>query len=172
MFPCKNWERMNQKLNICFTHGVSDFEQCFLKVISVSGFTQNPSTKLSQIHKLHWDTPFACIACDELNVDFDESSSHVFCCSYSRLVGNALAVFFLFILFCFLFVFLFCFFNLEAEVNQQKQESTRGPVVSGYKYLGPLNGLGKGELVNRTDMVAKEHDRNVINSLTTVIINI
>lgn len=88
MFPCKNWERMNQKLDICFTHGVSDCEQYFPKVISDCGFTQKLSTKLSQIHKLQWDTPFACTACDGLNVDFDESSSHVFCCLSSRLVGK------------------------------------------------------------------------------------
>lgn len=59
---------------------------------------------------------------------------------------------------------LLSFFHLEAgppkpKANQQKQENTRGPVVPGYKYLGPLNGLGKGELVNRADMVAKEHDK-------------
>lgn len=116
MVPCKNWERMNQKLDICFTRSVSDCEQCFLKVILVSGFTQNPSTKLSQIHKLQCDTPFACTACDELNVDFYESSSHVFCCSYSRLVGKGWPCTCCCFFIC---LFLFCFvFRLEAEVNQ------------------------------------------------------
>lgn len=59
---------------------------------------------------------------------------------------------------------LLSFFHLEAgppkpKANQHKQDNTRGPVFPGYKCLGPLNGLGKGELVNRADSFAKEHDK-------------
>lgn len=71
MFPCKNWERLNQKSDICFTHGVSDCEQCFPKVRSDSGLIQKLHTKHSQIHTLQWDTPFASTVCDGFNVDFD-----------------------------------------------------------------------------------------------------
>lgn len=122
MFPCKNWERMNLKLNICFTHGVSDFEQCFLKVISVSGFTQNPSTKLSQIHKLHWDTPFACIACDELNVDLMSQVVMYFVAHIPYWLEMHLLCFFY--LFCFAFCFCFCFVFLilrQKLINKNKK---------------------------------------------------
>nr|QDX47270.1 capsid [Rhinolophus pusillus adeno-associated virus BtAAV-CXC1] len=43
------------------------------------------------------------------------------------------------------------------KANQQKQDQ-RGLVVPGYKYLGPFNGLDKGQPVNKADEVAREHD--------------
>ena len=55
------------------------------------------------------------------------------------------------------------FLELEAgpprpKPNQQKQDNARGLVLPGYNYLGPFNGLDKGEPVNRADAVAREHD--------------
>lgn len=55
------------------------------------------------------------------------------------------------------------FFDLEAgppkpRAHQQSQDDTRGLVLPGYKYLGPLNGLDKGEPVNHADAVARDHD--------------
>lgn len=55
------------------------------------------------------------------------------------------------------------FLGLEAgaprpKANQQKQDDARGLVLPGYKYLGPGNGLDKGEPVNFADSVAREHD--------------
>nr|QPN96233.1 coat protein VP2 [Bearded dragon parvovirus] len=38
-------------------------------------------------------------------------------------------------------------------------DSRRGLVVPGYKYLGPFNGLDKGEPVNAADAAALEHDK-------------
>nr|QKE60687.1 MAG: capsid protein [Dependoparvovirus sp.] len=44
--------------------------------------------------------------------------------------------------------------------NQQHQEdNARGLVLPGYKYLGPFNGLDKGEPVNAADKAALEHDK-------------
>nr|AJE25863.1 cap [Bovine adeno-associated virus] len=55
------------------------------------------------------------------------------------------------------------FLGLEAgppkpKANQQKQDNARGLVLPGYKYLGPGNGLDKGDPVNFADEVAREHD--------------
>lgn len=52
-------------------------------------------------------------------------------------------------------------FHPEFENKQpspEKKDDARGLVVPGYKYLGPFNGLDKGEPVNHADAVAKEHD--------------
>nr|QZX63267.1 capsid protein [Adeno-associated virus] len=43
--------------------------------------------------------------------------------------------------------------------NQQKQDNSRGLVLPGYKYLGPFNGLDKGQPVNEADAAALEHDK-------------
>ena len=61
------------------------------------------------------------------------------------------------------------FYHLESgpphpKANQQTQESpekddSRGLVFPGYKYLGPFNGLDKGEPVNEADAAALEHDK-------------
>lgn len=45
----------------------------------------------------------------------------------------------------------------KPKANQQKQDQ-RGLVLPGYKYLGPFNGLDKGQPVNKADEVAREHD--------------
>lgn len=45
----------------------------------------------------------------------------------------------------------------KPKPNQQKQDQ-RGLVLPGYKYLGPFNGLDKGQPVNKADEVAREHD--------------
>lgn len=55
------------------------------------------------------------------------------------------------------------FLGLEAgppkpKPNQQHQDQARGLVLPGYNYLGPGNGLDRGEPVNRADEVAREHD--------------
>lgn len=39
------------------------------------------------------------------------------------------------------------------------QNAARGLVVPGYKYLGPFNGLDKGEPVNKADQAALAHDK-------------
>nr|WDW25801.1 MAG: capsid protein [Canine parvovirus] len=52
-------------------------------------------------------------------------------------------------------------FHPEFENKQpspEKKDDARGLVVPGYKYLGPFNGLDKGEPVDHADAVAKEHD--------------
>nr|AGA15926.1 capsid protein VP1 [Adeno-associated virus] len=46
----------------------------------------------------------------------------------------------------------------KPKPNQQKQDNARGLVLPGYNYLGPGNGLDRGEPVNRADEVAREHD--------------
>lgn len=46
----------------------------------------------------------------------------------------------------------------KPRANQQKQDSSRGLVLLGYKYLAPFNGLDKGQPVNRANAVTKEHD--------------
>nr|URP23530.1 cap protein [Adeno-associated virus] len=62
------------------------------------------------------------------------------------------------------------FAHLEAgapqpKPNQQHQDrggtkdDSRGLVLPGYKYLGPFNGLDKGEPVNAADAAALEHDK-------------
>lgn len=53
------------------------------------------------------------------------------------------------------------FLDLEPGPPKPKpgyQDQQRGLVVPGYKYLGPFNGLNKGEPVNKADAVAREHD--------------
>ncbi|QHY93490.1 capsid [Adeno-associated virus Croatia cul1_12] len=53
------------------------------------------------------------------------------------------------------------FIDLEPGPPKPKpgyQDQQRGLVVPGYKYLGPFNGLDKGEPVNKADEVAREHD--------------
>nr|QKN88765.1 MAG: capsid protein [Dependoparvovirus sp.] len=40
-----------------------------------------------------------------------------------------------------------------------KGDDSRGLVLPGYKYLGPFNGLDKGEPVNAADAAALEHDK-------------
>nr|QKN88779.1 MAG: capsid protein [Dependoparvovirus sp.] len=40
-----------------------------------------------------------------------------------------------------------------------KKDDARGLVLPGYKYLGPGNGLDKGEPVNAADAAAREHDK-------------
>nr|AKU89601.1 capsid protein [Adeno-associated virus] len=47
----------------------------------------------------------------------------------------------------------------KPKANQQKQDDGRGLVLPGYKYLGPFNGLDKGEPVNAADAAALEHDK-------------
>nr|QZX63264.1 capsid protein [Adeno-associated virus] len=47
----------------------------------------------------------------------------------------------------------------KPKANQQKQDDGRGLVLPGYKYLGPFNGLDKGEPVNEADAAALEHDK-------------
>ncbi|KAF6276063.1 hypothetical protein mRhiFer1_009419 [Rhinolophus ferrumequinum] len=42
--------------------------------------------------------------------------------------------------------------------HQHHQDSSRVLVLPGYKYLSPFNGLDKGDLVNRADAVALEHE--------------
>lgn len=54
------------------------------------------------------------------------------------------------------------FLNLEPGPPKPKpgyQDNARGLVVPGYKYLGPFNGLDKGEPVNQADAAALEHDK-------------
>lgn len=63
------------------------------------------------------------------------------------------------------------YYQLKAGVpkpkpNQQHQnhgggakDDSRGLVLPGYKYLGPFNGLDKGEPVNAADAAALEHDK-------------
>lgn len=56
------------------------------------------------------------------------------------------------------------FFNLQAgppkpKAGYQNKDDARGLVVPGYKYLGPFNGLDKGEPVNKADAAAREHDK-------------
>lgn len=43
--------------------------------------------------------------------------------------------------------------------QQDSKDDARGLVVPGYKYLGPFNGLDKGEPVNKADAAAREHDK-------------
>lgn len=43
--------------------------------------------------------------------------------------------------------------------SADKKDDARGLVLPGYKYLGPGNGLDKGEPVNRADAAALEHDK-------------
>lgn len=55
------------------------------------------------------------------------------------------------------------FIDLEAgppkpKPNQQAPDNARGLVLPGYKYLGPFNGLDKGQPVNHADQVARDHD--------------
>nr|AWW87409.1 VP1 capsid [Bat adeno-associated virus] len=53
------------------------------------------------------------------------------------------------------------FIGLEAGPPKPKpgyQDRARGLVVPGYKYLGPFNGLDRGEPVNAADAAAKKHD--------------
>ncbi|AAB95452.1 capsid protein VP1 [Adeno-associated virus 3B] len=47
----------------------------------------------------------------------------------------------------------------QPKANQQHQDNRRGLVLPGYKYLGPGNGLDKGEPVNEADAAALEHDK-------------
>ncbi|AAC58045.1 capsid [Adeno-associated virus - 4] len=47
----------------------------------------------------------------------------------------------------------------KPKANQQHQDNARGLVLPGYKYLGPGNGLDKGEPVNAADAAALEHDK-------------
>nr|WBT00708.1 capsid protein [synthetic construct] len=47
----------------------------------------------------------------------------------------------------------------QPKANQQHQDNARGLVLPGYKYLGPGNGLDKGEPVNAADAAALEHDK-------------
>nr|WDW25765.1 MAG: replication-associated protein [Canine parvovirus] len=51
------------------------------------------------------------------------------------------------------------FWDAKAGPPQPKKDDARGLVLPGYKYLGPGNGLDKGEPVNRADAVALEHDK-------------
>lgn len=54
------------------------------------------------------------------------------------------------------------FANLEPGPPKPKahqQDNARGLVLPGYKYLGPFNGLDKGEPVNKADAAALEHDK-------------
>lgn len=54
------------------------------------------------------------------------------------------------------------FWNLKPGPPKPKpgyQDNARGLVVPGYKYLGPFNGLDKGEPVNNADAAALEHDK-------------
>ena len=52
--------------------------------------------------------------------------------------------------------------NLAEEAShfqwETKKDDARGLVFPGYKYLGPFNGLDKGEPVNAADAAAKKHD--------------
>lgn len=48
---------------------------------------------------------------------------------------------------------------LEAGPPKPKADNARGLVVPGYKYLGPGNGLDKGEPVNQADAAAQRHDQ-------------
>lgn len=59
------------------------------------------------------------------------------------------------------------FFHLEAgppkpkpgyQDQQKQKDDARGLVLPGYKYLGPFNGLDKGQPVNKADAAAKKHD--------------
>nr|WDW25754.1 MAG: VP1 [Canine parvovirus] len=43
--------------------------------------------------------------------------------------------------------------------SADKKDDARGLVLPGYKYLGPGNGLDKGEPVNKADAAALEHDK-------------
>lgn len=43
--------------------------------------------------------------------------------------------------------------------SADKKDDARGLVLPGYKYLGPGNGLEKGEPVNKADAAALEHDK-------------
>lgn len=49
--------------------------------------------------------------------------------------------------------------NAKAGPPQPKKDDARGLVLPGYKYLGPGNGLDKGEPVNKADAAAREHDK-------------
>lgn len=51
------------------------------------------------------------------------------------------------------------FYNLEAGAPKPKPDQSRGLVLPGYKYLGPFNGLDKGDPVNAADAAALEHDK-------------
>lgn len=42
---------------------------------------------------------------------------------------------------------------------ERHKDDSRGLVLPGYKYLGPFNGLDKGEPVNEADAAALEHDK-------------
>nr|AEM37642.1 VP1 [California sea lion adeno-associated virus 1] len=42
---------------------------------------------------------------------------------------------------------------------KKKEDTARGLVLPGYKYLGPFNGLERGEPVNAADAAAQRHDR-------------
>lgn len=46
-----------------------------------------------------------------------------------------------------------------AAGQYDKKDDARGLVVPGYKYLGPFNGLDKGEPVNKADEAALAHDK-------------
>lgn len=53
------------------------------------------------------------------------------------------------------------FINLQPGPPKPKpgyQDNNRGLVVPGYKYLGPFNGLDRGDPVNEADAAAKKHD--------------
>nr|QHD57627.1 capsid protein [Adeno-associated virus] len=47
----------------------------------------------------------------------------------------------------------------KAGQYDKPKDNTRGLVLPGYKYLGPGNGLDKGEPVNEADAAALEHDK-------------
>lgn len=57
----------------------------------------------------------------------------------------------------------------KMKANQQKQpmpkDDANGLVVPGYKYLGPGNGLDKGDPVNSLDSAAKVHDEGYAKDL-------
>lgn len=54
------------------------------------------------------------------------------------------------------------YWNIKAgppPPKKAKKDDARGLVLPGYKYLGPGNGLDKGEPVNAADAAAREHDK-------------
>ncbi|WBY51255.1 capsid protein [Psittacidae dependoparvovirus] len=47
----------------------------------------------------------------------------------------------------------------NSQTQEAKKDDSRGLVLPGYKYLGPFNGLDKGDPVNDADQAALEHDK-------------
>nr|ABZ10811.1 nonstructural protein [Adeno-associated virus 13] len=75
LFPCRQCERMNQNVDICFTHGVMDCAECFPVSESqpVSVVRKRTYQKLCPIHHIMGRAPeVACSACDLANVDLDD----------------------------------------------------------------------------------------------------